>query len=401
MIEERRDNSIIVLGLLLAAMLAFYGLWTEGNPTVVEIVELVTNEVYEFLDPKIITRVDKQVIYMTATPGPSVDSIIYGTPIPQLTTKARADVVSTLRALTPVAPTQMSASTEVAQHLESGAGYLESGAGQAPTINVPTETAELMPTAAPAPPEVAQQAPIVAPEPPTALPTEPLPVVPIDTPVPPTVAPTNTPVPPTVAPTNTQVPPTLAPTNTTVPPTVAPTNTQVPPTIAPTNTPVPPTIAPTNTTVPPTAVPPTHIPSPQPTLKQLTPVVPTNTPAPSLALKPLTPVAPVLVPPELVQENPEQVGASGGMATLQGRIDFIDEENLTLILTNGDYFSSFDLASDGEFWFENVPNGAYTLSINGSSGGDTCAEITISVPEGHRTHTYNYSFRKMQCTQNF
>ena len=37
MTEERRDNSIFVLGLLLAAALAFYGLWTEGNPTVVVI----------------------------------------------------------------------------------------------------------------------------------------------------------------------------------------------------------------------------------------------------------------------------------------------------------------------------------------------------------------------------
>ena len=215
-----------------------------------------------------------------------------------------------------------------------------------------------MQTAAPAPPEVAQQAPTVAPEPPTTLPTEPPPVVPTDTPVLPTVAPTNTPVPPTVA----------------------PTNTQVPPTIAPTNTPVPPTVAPTNTSVPPTTVPPTHTPTSETTQESL------------------TPVAPVLVPPDLLKENPEQVGASGGMATLQGRIDFIDMSDLTLTLANGDYFSSIDLTNDGEFWFPNVPNGTYRLSINGGGGGDTCAEITISVPEGHRTHTYNYRFDKMQCT---
>ena len=363
MIEERRDNSIFVLGLLLAAALAFYGLWTEGNPTVVEIVELVTNEVYEFLDPKIITRVDKQVIYMTATPGPSVDTIIYGPPIPQLSTLDSADVVATpsvpvaptinvptLRAITPVAPTE---------------------------VPEASEAAEQMPTAAPAPPEVAQQAP-------TTLPTEPY----LE----------NEAGPPAV-PTNTQVPPTAVPTNTPLPPTVVPTNTQVPPTFAPTNTPVPPTVAPTNTAVPPTVVPPTA--APEPTQEPLTPVVPTNTPSPQLTLKPLTPVAPVLVPPELVEQNSEQVVASGGMATLQGRIDFIDESDLTLTLTNGDYFSSFDLGNDGEFWFPNVPNGTYNLSVNGGSGGDTCAEITISVPEGHRTHTYNYSFRKMQCTQDF
>ena len=330
MTEEIRDSSIFVLGILIAAALALYGLWIEGNPTVVEIVELVTNEVYEFLEPKIITRVDKQIIYMTATPGPSVDTIIYGTPIPQLTTLDSADVVSTLRALTPVAPTEVPAPTEVAQ-------YLSSSAGQAPTVApAPTEVVEHMPTAAPAPPEIAQQAPAIAPEQPTA--------------------------PPTVAPTNTQVPPTVAPTNTLIPPTLAPTNTAVP------------------TTIPPTVVP------------------PTNTPAPPPTLKPLTPVAPVLVTPELVEENPEEITASSGMATLQGRIDFIDEEGLTLILTNGDYFSSFDLASDGEFWFENVPNGTYRLSVNGGSGGDTCAEITISVPEGHTTLTYNYRFYKMQCT---
>ena len=383
MTEERRDNSIFVIGLLLAAALAFYGLWTEGNPTVVEIVELVTNEVYEFLDPKIITRVDKQIIYMTATPGPSVDSIIYGTPIPQLTTLDSADVVATLRALTPVAPTEATFPTEVVQ--------------QAPTIApAPTEVVEYlsssagqMPTAAPAPPEIAQQVPTIAPEAPATLPTVAPPVLPTNTPVPPTVAPTNTPVPPTLVPTNTPVPPTLAPTNTPVQRSWIG---------------IPPTVAPTNTQVPPTAIPPTHTPTPEPTLKSLTPVVPTHTPTPELTLKPLTPVAPVLVPPELVQENPEQaqrswigIGASGGMATLQGHIDFIDEGNLTLILTNGDYFSSFDLASDGEFWFENVPNGTYRLSVNGGSGGDTCAEITISVPEGHATFTYNYRFYKMQC----
>lgn len=43
MAEERRDNSIYVLGLLIALALIFYGLWTEGNPTVIEIVELATH----------------------------------------------------------------------------------------------------------------------------------------------------------------------------------------------------------------------------------------------------------------------------------------------------------------------------------------------------------------------
>ncbi len=82
------------------------------------------------------------------------------------------------------------------------------------------------------------------------------------------------------------------------------------------------------------------------------------------------------------------------MATLQGQIDFIDESSLTLILTNGDYFSSFDVASDGEFWFENVPNGTYHLSVANKGG---CGQIEISVPEGHTTLTYNYRWLNMQC----
>ena len=111
-------------------------------------------------------------------------------------------------------------------------------------------------------------------------------------------------------------------------------------------------------------------------------------------MKQLTPVP---VAPLQVEEksNPELPPISDGIATLQGHIDFIDESSLTLILTNGDYYNGFDVASDGEFWFEDVPNGTYNFSVAGQSG---CGQITVSVPEGHATLTYNYRFYKMQCS---
>lgn len=69
MAEEKRDNSIYVLGILIALALIFFGLWTEENPTVVEIVELVKNKTVELLEPKVITREGKEIVHLTATPG--------------------------------------------------------------------------------------------------------------------------------------------------------------------------------------------------------------------------------------------------------------------------------------------------------------------------------------------
>lgn len=109
MAEERRDNSIYVLGILIALALIFYGLWTEEHPVVVEIVELVKNKTVEFLDPKVITRVNSEIVHLTATPGTSVNDVIYATPaiaakrVDEAATVI-ASVEATLRALTPIAP---------------------------------------------------------------------------------------------------------------------------------------------------------------------------------------------------------------------------------------------------------------------------------------------------------
>ena len=81
------------------------------------------------------------------------------------------------------------------------------------------------------------------------------------------------------------------------------------------------------------------------------------------------------------------------MATISGRIDS-EENDLTLILTNGDYIAALTPLGDGTYLFENVPNGTYNLSIAGKSG---CGQIDISVPSGNVTLTYNYRFYKMQC----
>ena len=80
------------------------------------------------------------------------------------------------------------------------------------------------------------------------------------------------------------------------------------------------------------------------------------------------------------------------MATISGKIDSL-ESDLTLILTNGEYFASVT-TGDGSYLFENVPNGTYNLSVAGGSG---CGQIEVSVPSGHATLTYNYRFYKMQC----
>ena len=83
------------------------------------------------------------------------------------------------------------------------------------------------------------------------------------------------------------------------------------------------------------------------------------------------------------------------MATINGKIDAL-ESGLTLILTNGEYFAEVTTAGGG-YQFDNVPNGSYNLSVNQGGPGAGCGKITISVPEGHATLTYNYRFYKMQC----
>ena len=83
------------------------------------------------------------------------------------------------------------------------------------------------------------------------------------------------------------------------------------------------------------------------------------------------------------------------MATISGKIDSL-ESDLTLILTNGEYFASVT-TGDGSYLFENVPNGTYNLSVNQGGPGAGCGQIEVSVPSGHATLTYNYRFYKMQC----
>ncbi len=361
MVEERRDNSIYVIGFLVALALIFYGLWTEEHPVAIEIVELVTNKTVEFLDPKIITRVNKEIVNLTATPGASVNEVIYATPAPA-GASALADVnqaatiiaeaEATLRALTPVAPSPTPEATPTPEPSPTSDMYLP----PAPSTMPPIPEELLAPTAAPAPPT---EVPVLNLPPTQVLPTQ----------VPPTVPPTVLNLPPT------QVPPTQ------VPPTVL----NLPPTKAP-PTKAPPTKAPP-TKAPPTQVPPTKAP-------------PTQTPQ---ALVPITPVAqeqPELIAPQLTDEksNPEQPQPPSGVATVQGNIDFIDESSLTLILTNGDYYNSFQVGPDGEFWFEGVPNGEYNLSANAGGPGAGCAQIGVSVPEGHAVLTYNYRYYKNQCS---
>ena len=78
---------------------------------------------------------------------------------------------------------------------------------------------------------------------------------------------------------------------------------------------------------------------------------------------------------------------------MKGKI--ISEENeIELILTNGEYFDSFTTTNDNTFVFENIPNGTYNLSVAGQS---SCAQITVSVPEGHAELNFNYRLYKKQC----
>ena len=43
--EERRDNSIFLLGIIIAIGLIIYGLWIEKNPIVVELIEKIIQTV--------------------------------------------------------------------------------------------------------------------------------------------------------------------------------------------------------------------------------------------------------------------------------------------------------------------------------------------------------------------
>ncbi len=307
MAEERRDNSIYVIGFLVALGLVFYGLWTEEHPVVIEIVELVTNKTVEFLDPKVITRVNKEIVHLTATPGVGVNDVIYATPAgaaasddADIAATVIAEVEATLRALTPVVS---SPTPEPSQTPE------------------PASTMYLPPAPSTLAPMPATQTPVPAP-------------------------PTLVPAPPTEIP-PTQIPPTQAP-PTQAPPTQAP-PTQAPPTQAP------PTQAPP-TQIPPTQIPPTQIPPTQIPPTQIPPTVPpTAPPQPTLAPT----ASPELVAPDLLNSqdgNTELAPAGGGSATLQGNITGSESGQLTMILTNGDYFQAMVVGSGGNFSFPDVPN---------------------------------------------
>ena len=185
MIEERRDNNIFVLGLLLAAALAFYGLWTEEVPIVVELVELVKNQVVKYLEPKTITRVDKQIVYLTATPGPSVNELIYSSPVviadPAIT---EAEKEAILRSLTevPLTPSPSPTWTLVPPQAPSTMPTMPPTEAPATQVPAPATQVPAPPTQVPAPPTWTPAPPTWTPAPPTWTPAPP-------TQVPPTQAP--------------------------------------------------------------------------------------------------------------------------------------------------------------------------------------------------------------------